>query len=497
MKAPAWTRALGLILLCSAGSLKAEPQSAARLPRWRGFNLLEKFTLQGNKPYREQDFQWIRELGFDFVRLPLDYRIWIGDGDPRTFNEQALKEIDQAVEFGRLHQLHVSLNFHRAPGYCVNPPAETPDLWTSAEAQDLCALHWAAFARRYKGVPSSRLSFDLLNEPPKIDGKTYLAVARKLVEAIRKEDPERLVIADGSSWGNVPVPELASLGVAQSTRGYQPFGISHFRAGWIKGSDRWPLPRWPVRGGPGETLRGPGGPGPLILRLPPGGAARLDFRVRAVSRKARLLIRADGTPILDRTFEPGPGAGEWSKVVFRKEYDCYQNEYERDYAAEVPAGTKELRFEVVEGDWLSWSQLSLQRPPAAPQRVHPSPGPWGRPPGDFSLDAGGGIDPESCPVQTDRAALWKETIEPWKTLEASGVGVHVGEWGAFQHTPHATTLAWMEDCLRNWKEAGWGWALWNFRGSFGVLDSGRSDVVYEEWRGHRLDRKMLDLLQRY
>jgi hypothetical protein len=37
--------------------------------------------------------------------------------------------------------------------------------------------------------------------------------------------------------------------------------------------------------------------------------------------------------------------------------------------------------------------------------------------------------------------------------------------------------------------------LWNFRGSFGVLDSGRADVQYEDWRGHKLDRAMLRLLQ--
>jgi hypothetical protein len=37
----------------------------------------------------------------------------------------------------------------------------------------------------------------------------------------------------------------------------------------------------------------------------------------------------------------------------------------------------------------------------------------------------------------------------------------------------------------------------NFRGSFGVLDSGRTDVKYEDFQGHKLDRKLLELLQRY
>jgi len=30
-----------------------------------------------------------------------------------------------------------------------------------------------------------------------------------------------------------------------------------------------------------------------------------------------------------------------------------------------------------------------------------------------------------------------------------------------------------------------------------VLDSGRSDVAYEDWHGHKLDRKFLNLLMKY
>jgi endoglucanase len=95
----------------------------------------------------------------------------------------------------------------------------------------------------------------------------------------------------------------------------------------------------------------------------------------------------------------------------------------------------------------------------------------------------------------DKAALRRERIEPWKKLEAKGVGIHVGEWGAHNRTPHKVALAWMRDSLESWKEAGWGWALWNLRGSFGVLDSGRADVKYEDFRGHKLDREMLEVLQ--
>ena len=41
------------------------------------------------------------------------------------------------------------------------------------------------------------------------------------------------------------------------------------------------------------------------------------------------------------------------------------------------------------------------------------------------------------------------------------------------------------------------WAMWQLTGPNGILDSGRYDVEYEDFRGHKLDRKMLTLLQTY
>ena len=35
--------------------------------------------------------------------------------------------------------------------------------------------------------------------------------------------------------------------------------------------------------------------------------------------------------------------------------------------------------------------------------------------------------------------------------------------------------------------------MWNFSGAFGILNSSRGDVNYENWLGHKLDRAMLEL----
>ncbi len=332
------------------GAAEKPMVSARHLPRWRGFNLLEKFVKRrgGNPPFREADFALIAEWGLNFARLPLSYLCWTDPDDWLKLRKEELNHLDEAIAYGGKHGAHVNLNLHRAPGYCVNPPKEPLDLWKDEKALEACAFHWAHFAKRYRGLPNDRLSFDLLNEPGNIPDDTYLRVVRRLVEAIRAEDPQRLIIADGVRWGTEPVLGLAALGVAQSTRGYYPMQISHYQASWIHGSDRWPEPTWP--------------------------------------------LKLDGERVVNKE------------------------------------------------------------------------------------------------------TLAKERIRPWKELENKGVGVHVGEWGAFNRTPHKVVLAWMRDYLALWKEAGWGWALWNLHGGFGVLDSQRADVEYEDFRGHKLDRQMLDLL---
>ena len=476
------------------------PASAEKLPRWRGFNLLEKFIEGRNsKPYLEDDFRLISKLGFNFVRLPMDYHGWIKDGNWETFNENTLKDIDQAVEWGNKYHIHVSLNFHRAPGYCVNPPAEKTSLWTDPEAQRVCCLHWATFAKRYKGIPNARLSFNLLNEPGNIKRDLFVAAIHKLVEAIRKEDPDRLIISDGLQWSRVPVLELADLHIAQAARGYTPMEISHYGANWVP-SEKYPNPAWPMPMRIPGTLAGSGKPESnhaIVVDGPFAATTELRLHVETVSVAAEIVVEADGKQIYQKSFKPGPGEGEWKKVVFSEQWKVYQNIYDKDYTATIPAGTKQAQIRMTGGDWIYLSEIGFKLAGAAREN---------------SLSTEPGLDKKAkafryAPADKDgpfvgvpmRDKQWLagENVKPWQVAQAKGIGVMVGEWGAFNKTPHEVFLRWAEDNLALWKEADMGWAMWNFRGAFGVLDSGRSDVQYEDFEGHKLDRKMLELLKRY
>jgi len=498
-----WT---GLAMLALTGCAKAAPEgfewlpaTPESLPRWRGFNLLEKFIKGNNNgPFKEDDFRMIHELGFNFVRLPMDYRTWSVDGDWTKFDEAVLKDIDQAVAYGEKWGVHVNIAFHRIPGYTVANPKEATSLWTDAETQRVAALHWRTFAKRYAGIPSERVSFNLMNEPAGVDQDVYLAVVKQLVDAIRAEDPQRLIISDGLQWGGNTLPELKTMRVAQATRGYAPMEISHYQASWVNG-EQFAMPTWPLRQAPGllvapskpDMAEGVAG-GAVTINGGFASESKLRLHVMAVSGRADLVVEADGREVWRHEFVCGPGEGEWKEAIHKPAWDVWQNIYDRDYETAIPAGTKQVAIKVVEGDWLQLTELGLTSAGGAEvtQSMEQS---WNVMPAALTFDGktiGGGRE-------RGRQWLKDEVLGPWAAAKANGQGVMVGEWGAFNKTPHDVVLAWMEDCLKNWQEAGMGWALWNFRGSFGVLDSGRADVVYEEFQGHQLDRKMMDLLQRY
>jgi endoglucanase len=211
---------------------------------WIGFNFQWMTNWQEGReptPVDLQALDFLAKHGFNFARLACDYRFWTRNYDYMHPVESAFKHIDSYVEACRARNIHFSLNMHRVPGYCINrPDIEKHNLWADIEAQDGLVFQWELFAKRYRGISSSTLSFDLINEPPDIGqyGMTrdvHEALIRRIVNAIRTADPDRMVVIDGLEGGNIAMPELADLDLVHSTRGYQPMSVSHQGASWFSG----------------------------------------------------------------------------------------------------------------------------------------------------------------------------------------------------------------------------------------------------------------------
>jgi aryl-phospho-beta-D-glucosidase BglC (GH1 family) len=257
----------------AAFPMGAKAPSKNVIPRWRGFNLLDYFSPSApgdddKSKTTDDNFLWMADWGFDFVRIPIAYPKYIEfdrsknitRDDFYKFNNKVLDEIDDLVYNAIRHGLHVSLNLHRAPGYCINAGFYEPyNLWKDKEAQDAFNYHWRMWAERYKGVSKEKMSFDLLNEPAyredlndqfsknsAVPGELYRKIAMETSRTILEYNPERIIIVDGNNVGNSVVPEIADLNIAQSCRGYFPHYISHYQAPWVfKDPSSAPDPVWP------------------------------------------------------------------------------------------------------------------------------------------------------------------------------------------------------------------------------------------------------------
>lgn len=377
MKRSTFIKHSGLIAagLALTKNITAAPaQTTNKLPRWKGFNLLDFFSPKPatDKLFtQEEHFKWMQDWGFDFVRIPIAYPSYITFDRSRNItadevyhiNDAAVDKIDSLVAMAHKYNMHVSLNLHRAPGYCINAGFYEPyNLWKDEAAQQAFYFHWNMWAKRYKNISSQKISFDLVNEPSMredmndqhsksgaVPGDVYRKVAKAAAEAIRKENPSHLVIADGNNVGNSVITEITDLDIAQSCRGYNPGLISHYKAPWAnKDPEHMPEPKWPGQ-----------------------------------------------------------------------------------------VGDKYLSCEMLE-----------------------------------------------------------KYYQPWIDLAKSGVGVHCGECGCWNKTPHDVFLAWFSDVLDILSSNKIGFAVWNFIGDFGVLDSKRTDVEYVDWYGHQLDKKFLDLMMK-
>ena len=219
-----------------------------------GFNMLCMFGANSVKPkIDDAELDFIAEHGFNYIRLPLDYRAWIKNFDYANPDERGLEIVDGYIAQCLERGLHACVNFHRAPGYCINrPDLERDNLWTDEIAQDGFVRNWEIFATRYKDIPPEKLSFNLVNEPWWEDGKLgftrerHAAIMRRAIAAIRAISPDRDIVLDGINGGNTEMPELADTGAIQSVRGYTPFNVTHYKAGWISHITDWPEPAYPA-----------------------------------------------------------------------------------------------------------------------------------------------------------------------------------------------------------------------------------------------------------
>ena len=156
-----------------------------------------------------EDIKFIREAGFNTIRVPFSYRLFVTRDDPTRLEGVGYELLDRVVNWARREGLYVVLDMHAAPGGQTGDNIDDswgyPFLFESEESQELTVRIWQKIAAHYANEPAV-MGYDLLNEPiAHFFDKDQLNLKleplyRKIVSAIRQVDKNHIIFLGGAQW---------------------------------------------------------------------------------------------------------------------------------------------------------------------------------------------------------------------------------------------------------------------------------------------------------
>lgn len=181
----------------------------------------------------EYEIQAIKEAGFNFIGLELDfswlqetilqdkefdqYHGFVSSEDVGKFSLSRLEQLDQVIALCMKYDIHVNLRCVSLGDWATNNRPYN-QLSNSSTGPKLAAW-WQAIARRYADIPNEYLSFMPYTSPAGGANPTA-EVLLPSVDAIREVSPDRCIIADVFGWSmkKTDAEAFAEAGVALSSR---------------------------------------------------------------------------------------------------------------------------------------------------------------------------------------------------------------------------------------------------------------------------------------
>jgi aryl-phospho-beta-D-glucosidase BglC (GH1 family) len=154
--------------------------------------------------FTEADARYIASLGLNLVRIPIHYRLFEDDMNPRVIRASGFKHLDRVVKLCAAEGIYTIIDLHAVPGaqnqhWHSDNPTHRALLWTQKDFQDRTVLLWEAIARHYRDEPWVA-GYDLINEPADPTGKAVVPFFARLRDAVRKIDPHHVLFIEGNTY---------------------------------------------------------------------------------------------------------------------------------------------------------------------------------------------------------------------------------------------------------------------------------------------------------
>lgn len=178
--------------------------SLDKLPNWYGTMVhLDTLSVTENTPLFERSFfERIADMGFNYIRLGYNHYEIFEAEDEYSADISILSNLDSVIEWCIELGIHVNLDMHTLPGFSSGWGDDRLDILENSEHYKQAVDIWGMFAQRYANIPSSVLSYNLINEPNHyFTEESYFKLANDLIAKIREFDKEKIIISDGMLKG--------------------------------------------------------------------------------------------------------------------------------------------------------------------------------------------------------------------------------------------------------------------------------------------------------
>ena len=188
---------------------------------------------------QEDDFERLEQLGFDFVRIPIDeVQFWDEEGKQLP---EAWGLLTQALDWAGKHHLRAIVDLHIIRSHyfnAVNEGGESANtLFTSEKAQDDLINLWYQLSDALKGYSNDSVAYEFMNEPVADEHEQWNQLVAKVHAALRKVEPQRTLVVGSNRWQGyetmkyLRVPENDK-NIVLSFHYYNPMILTHYNAWW-------------------------------------------------------------------------------------------------------------------------------------------------------------------------------------------------------------------------------------------------------------------------
>lgn len=184
----------------------------------------------------ENDFAKIASLGFDHVRIPIDYELI--ESENGSFLEDGMEYIQKSIDWCKKYSMNMVLDLHKTYGFSFDEGEAESGFFELEPLQERFYCLWEELAKRF-GKYHDRVSFELLNE---VTEQKYCdiwnEIAEKCIRRIRVFAPETYILIGGYEKNCIKALKDLKMPIddkiVYNFHCYEPLIFTHQGAYWVK-----------------------------------------------------------------------------------------------------------------------------------------------------------------------------------------------------------------------------------------------------------------------